>query len=43
VSADGVDTRTADLAFTRSTSFSGEVGIHPPEIIRRPPVWTAVS
>ena len=35
--ADGDDTRIADLAFSRSTEYAGEVGAHPQDAALRPP------
>ncbi len=35
--ADGDDTRIADLAFSRSTHYSGEVGTHPQDPSLKPP------
>lgn len=35
--ADGDDTRIADLAFSRSTHYSGEVGAHPQDASLKPP------
>jgi len=36
-SADGTDTRIADLAFRRHTEYSGDVGAHPQDAALRPP------
>jgi hypothetical protein len=37
VSADGVDARAADLKFSRSTEYRGEVGAHPQDPALKPP------
>jgi hypothetical protein len=37
VSADEVEERRAGLAFSRSTIYSGEVGVHPQDSNLRPP------
>lgn len=37
VSADGSDRRRADLQFSRSTTYSGEVGVHPQDPKLKPP------
>jgi hypothetical protein len=36
-SADGTDARWADLHFSRSTSYGGEVGVHPQDAALKPP------
>jgi hypothetical protein len=41
--ADGDDTRIADLAFSRSTEYSGEVGRHPQDVSLRPPTAEHVA
>ena len=41
--ADGDDTRIADLAFSRSTEYSGEVGKHPQDPALRPPTAEHVA
>jgi hypothetical protein len=41
--ADGDDTRIADLAFSRSTEYSGEVGKHPQDAALRPPTAENVA
>ncbi|HTI69310.1 MAG TPA: DUF4912 domain-containing protein [Candidatus Limnocylindria bacterium] len=43
VSPDGVETRSAALDFSRSTIYSGEVGTHPPDVQRQPPVPAAIA
>jgi hypothetical protein len=42
-SADGEETRTADLRFHRGTTYQGDVGAHPQDKNLRPPVVAAVS
>jgi hypothetical protein len=42
-SRDGDDTRIADLAFSRSTEYRGEVGTHPQDASLRPPKAEHVS
>lgn len=42
-SRDGDDTRIADLAFSRSTEYSGDVGTHPQDASLRPPKAEHVS
>jgi hypothetical protein len=42
-SAGGDDTRIADLAFSRSTEYSGEVGKHPQDPALRPPTAEHVA
>lgn len=42
-SAAGDDTRIADLAFSRSTEYSGEVGAHPQDPSMKPPKSEHVS
>jgi hypothetical protein len=42
-SVDGDDTRIADLAFSRSTEYSGDVGTHPQDAALRPPKAEHVS
>jgi hypothetical protein len=42
-SADGDDTRIADLAFSRSTEYSGDVGKHPQDPALRPPTAEHVA
>ena len=37
VSADGTDARAAELMFTRSTEFRGDVGVHPQDPALKPP------
>jgi hypothetical protein len=41
--ADGDDTRIADLAFSRSTEYSGDVGRHPQDPSLRPPTAEHVA
>ncbi|HEY6170031.1 MAG TPA: DUF4912 domain-containing protein [Verrucomicrobiae bacterium] len=41
--ADGDDTRMADLAFSRSTEYSGEVGKHPQDAALKPPTAEHVA
>jgi hypothetical protein len=43
VSADGTDGRKADLAFSRSTDYTGEVGAHPQDPQLRPPDASSVG
>ena len=38
VSADGTDTRAAELAFNRATEYRGEVGQHPQDPALKPPL-----
>jgi len=38
VSGDGVESRTADLKFSRSTEYRGEVGAHPQDPALKPPL-----
>ncbi len=42
-SADGDDSRTADLKFRRKTEYRGDVGAHPQDPRMKPPVVEAVS
>jgi hypothetical protein len=42
-SADGEETRSADLKFHRGTAYEGDVGKHPQDPALRPPVVAAVS
>ena len=42
-SGDGVETRSAALEFSRTTTYSGCVGIHPPEVVRQPPTALAIA
>ena len=42
-SADGEETRSADLRFHRGTSYQGDVGAHPQDKNLRPPVVAAVA
>jgi len=42
-SADGVETRSADLRFRRATAYEGDVGRHPQDKNLRPPVVEAVA
>ena len=37
VSADGTDARAAELMFTRTTEFRGDVGVHPQDPLLKPP------
>jgi hypothetical protein len=43
VSEDGTDRRQAELAFSRSTVYSGEVGAHPQDRQLKPPHASAVE
>jgi hypothetical protein len=43
VKADGSDTRSAHLEFSRTTRYSGEVGLHPQDPALQPPVAAALS
>jgi hypothetical protein len=43
VSSDGVDTRSADLAFSRGTQYQGEVHAHPQDPSLKPPLVTNVA
>jgi hypothetical protein len=38
VSADGTDARAADLKFSRSTEYLGDVGQHPQDPSLKPPL-----
>jgi len=42
-SADGEETRSADLRFQRKTAYEGDVGVHPQDKSLRPPVVAAVA
>jgi hypothetical protein len=42
-SADGEETRSADLRFHRGTAYQGEVGVHPQDKNLRPPVVASVA
>jgi hypothetical protein len=42
-SADGEETRSADLRFHRGTAYEGDVGVHPQDKNLRPPVVAAVA
>jgi hypothetical protein len=42
-SADGEETRAADLRFHRGTKYQGDVGVHPQDKNLRPPVVAAVA
>jgi uncharacterized protein len=42
-SSDGVETRRANLNFSRQTSYNGEVGAHPQDKHLKPPLVSAVA
>jgi hypothetical protein len=42
-SADGEETRLAGLSFSRSTTYTGDVGVHPQDKNLKPPLVNAVA